>query len=242
MSHHPQIGNWRALGGALALSLLLHLMLLDRDAAEVAVRNPGSPIPLQVRLNRAPAIPPPSAERAAPDSGRAAVTSAAPPLADIARLAETPPHAVMAANAITMAARRHDDAPLAPPARADTLRAATPAPAAASAPESATDGEGLRQYRVSLAVAAGRHKAPVAALAGEYRGKLEVRLTVAADGLLQEARLERGSNDSRLDAAVIDMFANAARDTQLPASLRGQTLSIGLPMEFGGEQEVAVTE
>lgn len=236
MSHHPQIGNWRALGGALALSLLLHLMLLDGDAADVAVRKPGFPIPLQARLNRAPAIPPSSTERTAPDPGKATtVANAAPPLAGMTQLAETPPRAVAVEHAIALATRRHADAPLAPPALSDAIRAATPAPATAPAPDSTTDGEGLRQYRVSLAVAAGRYKAPVAALAGEYRGRLEVRLTVAADGLLQDARLERGSNDSQLDAAVIDMFANAARSTQLPASLQGRTLSIVLPMEFGGE-------
>lgn len=224
MTHHPPNGNWRALGGALALSLLLHLMLLDRDAADVAVRNPSAPIPLQARLNRAAAIPPPSPERTSPDSARTAVVSA------------TRQRAVTVEHPVALATRRNDDAPLAPPALADAIRATTPAPATAPVLDSATDGEGLRQYRVSLAVAAGRYKAPVAALAGEYRGRLEVRLTVAADGLLQDARLERGSNDSRLDAAVIDMFASAARGTQLPASLRGRTLSIVLPMEFGGEQ------
>ena len=42
MSNHPARGNWKPLGSALVLSLLLHLILLDHETADGGTPDPGT--------------------------------------------------------------------------------------------------------------------------------------------------------------------------------------------------------
>ena len=95
------------------------------------------------------------------------------------------------------------------------------------------DANGLREYRLSLAVATREHKFyPPQALVNGWSGTAEVGLTVSAIGASQPVRLLRSSGHDALDAAAVDMIAKAAQQTALPASLRGQTFTVPLPVVF----------
>lgn len=95
------------------------------------------------------------------------------------------------------------------------------------------DASGLRQYRLSLAVAARRFKLyPPQAMQNGWSGTAEVHLAVAANGVIQPAQLLRSSGFALLDAAAIEMVGNAAQQTAVPASLRGQSFSVPLPVVF----------
>ena len=69
------------------------------------------------------------------------------------------------------------------------------------------------------------------------RGAAEIRLAITATGLPHAPQLHRSSGNELLDAAAIDMIANAAQATSVPISLRGQPFSVILPVEFGSREE-----
>jgi len=95
------------------------------------------------------------------------------------------------------------------------------------------DANGLRQYRLGLAAAARRFKHyPLQAQESGWRGTAEVSVAIAANGLAQSPRLLRSSGHPLLDAAALDMIGNAAQQTAVPASLRGQAFSVPLPVVF----------
>ncbi|MFA7270007.1 MAG: energy transducer TonB [Sterolibacterium sp.] len=105
--------------------------------------------------------------------------------------------------------------------------------------EDGLDANGLRQYRVSLATAARRFKLyPPLALENGWSGTAEIVVANAANGVPQPVQLLRSSGYALLDAAALEMVGNAALHAAVPASLRGQTFSVLLPVVFdlNGEQ------
>lgn len=99
--------------------------------------------------------------------------------------------------------------------------------------EDGLDAQGLRQYRLSLAVASRRFKHyPRQALEQGWNGTAEVSVALAADGVPQAVRLLSSSGHDVLDAVALEMIGNAARNTAVPASLRGRPFSVPLPVEF----------
>src|ERR1035437_1858014 len=102
--------------------------------------------------------------------------------------------------------------------QANVMTAAIP-----SSPSATLDGDGLRQYRVSLAVAARRLKSyPAQSLAVGCQGSGEGRLAIAASGIVQPLQLLRGSGYALLDAAALDMLGSAVQSIEVPLSLRSQ--------------------
>lgn len=102
------------------------------------------------------------------------------------------------------------------------------------------DGEGLRRYRVSLAVAARQFRNyPAQAQANGWQGSVEIRLTIAADGSALPAQLLHGSGVDLLDAAALNMISGAARSTELPGVLRGKIFSMDMLFEFLPEEHSA---
>jgi len=98
------------------------------------------------------------------------------------------------------------------------------------------DVNGMRQYRLSLAAAARRHKVyPAQAVENGWSGTAEVAVAIAADGAPQPVQLLSSSGYAVLDAAALEMIASAALHTAVPDSLRGQRFSIPLPVVFEKE-------
>lgn len=166
------------------------------------------------------------------------------------------PQAALPAATLNASLRRHSEAQ--PPATATASLAqprgvpqptgsSTPQPVA-EAPSQATaevtvalpgtgeagvDPHGLRQYRLSLAIAARRFKLyPAQAREQAWSGTAEVMLAVAANGVTQPVQLLRTSGYPVLDAAALEMIDRAAPQVALPPSLRGRSFNVTLPVAF----------
>ena len=235
-----KIANWRAtkrtLGQALAISLALHAILLWQDISSL--------VSGQARMQAAPQAPAlnavlrtdvialpvaPSAEPIAPKS--LAADSQVSPIQSIRRRPESP-------NALTTASQSTAQ-PSIPTAASFATIAETEATTTPTLTDSTgLDANGLREYRVSLAVAARRFRSfPAEALAGGWTGTAEVRLDITPEGLPQPPQLQHPSGHEILDAAALDMIGSAAQSISVPTSLRGKSFSIQLPVEFGSRAE-----
>lgn len=125
----------------------------------------------------------------------------------------------------------------------ESISTASPAAATLPSNEDGLDANGLRQYRLSLAVASRRFKRyPRQALEQGWSGTAEVRVAVAATGVPQFAELLSSSGHAALDAAALDMINHAALHTVVPSSLRGRTFSVPLPVVFNIDSERSLNE
>lgn len=119
------------------------------------------------------------------------------------------------------------------PSGRETLSSAGSATVTPPSSEDGLDADGLRQYRLSLAVASRRFKHyPPQALELAWSGTAEVRIAIAASGVPQPVQLLSSSGHELLDAAALEMIGKAALHTTVPASLRGRTFSVPLPVVF----------
>ena len=109
------------------------------------------------------------------------------------------------------------------------------APAAVETPGAHTglSADDLRQYRVSLASAAGRFKRyPALAREQGWEGTVELAIRFHAAAMAPDVELVRSSGRDILDAQALDMLAQAARATNLPDALRGRDFAIPMPVKF----------
>jgi len=207
----------RAFNYALALSLLLHALLLFglpgfRDAKRPSIA-PGL---ITARLAPAQALP------AAPD--------VAPP----------PP---IAKPALRPAPRLEPAAPLAPgipasPAAPAESTPAASAPSAEAQPEAgpvapsaepAADAGSVDQYRLQLIGAAKRYKRyPRIAMDNNWEGAVVVRMVIGADGMLASASVRTGSGHEVLDSQALEMFKRAKPLVPIPSALRGKEFILEL--------------
>ena len=218
---------------ALAISLLLHGILLWQALATMS--GMGSRAPDDMPSARLHAIlrPTLAALPARPAEPRQASAPATP----VKWLALPQPVTQVTAPAPSQATPASAEGLT----RGDRVQPATtvepqviPAPTPLPADSAGLDANGLRQYRVSLAVAARRFRNfPPQALANGLSGIVEVRIAIAANGVPQPPQLERSSNHDALDAAALQMIASALQIAQLPDSLHGRSFSMRLPVEFG---------
>ncbi|HEX5803417.1 MAG TPA: TonB family protein [Azospira sp.] len=236
----------RILFGALAFSLLLHLLALSawdspRPLPPVAVQ---APLQAQVGV-RALVTPAPAAiEKSAPLSPNA--VDQAPPRPDRSR----PPSLPSASDEAKPAAARLAESPLpaSVPASAPTNVPASGAmPSPALAPPVAPAGGGdrvaaatvsadhLRQYRIDLGVGARRFRLyPAVARARGWEGVAEVSLSISA-AASPGLRLSRSSGHAVLDEQALRMLAQAVEATPLPEGLRGRSFELTLPIRFSLE-------
>ncbi len=216
-----QSGNlWKAL----AVSALVHGLLL---ASSWPHRPAADAIAAQLRATLRPkaAVALPSAPAAPQESaaGRhrlAAVTPAALP---------TPPPQLaepLLENSTAESGRRSNGA------HGEAMAAAAAATAAGVA-GATLDAEGLRGYRLALAVQARQFKRyPERALEAGWDGTSEVRVAVAAGGKAQTPELVRSSGHAVLDEAAIEMLRQAAARTPVPDALRNQAFAVSVPVTF----------
>ena len=131
-----------------------------------------------------------------------------------------------------------------PPAPAVAVSGAVDAPreqsgAQASAPALSRDGvnaDDLRQYRISLAIAARRFKRyPLLARERGWEGTAEIALSVSAHLPVPEVTVVRSSGHAALDRQAQEMMVQAAGAAVLPESLKGRDLRLLLPVQFSLE-------
>jgi protein TonB len=223
-----------------AWSILLHLLVLAALAPMLAPA--GLEIPpervLQGRLiaapvQQAPAVQPEVRREIPPVPQQVSAPSVQPH----PRAAETVPAATLAVSS----APTFEVAPASPALGggiADLRAEAVPANVAVvrERVEAGPDAAGLRQYRMSLAGEARRHKRfPEAARRTGLAGTVEVRIKVTAFD--REAELTRSSGHALLDKAALEMLRLAAARAPLPEALRGQQFTVLLPVVFEVEDD-----
>lgn len=95
------------------------------------------------------------------------------------------------------------------------------------------DADGVRRYRLSLAVEARRFKRyPPRAREENIAGTAEIRVSVAAGGIAQEVRLAQSSGHDMLDEAALDMVTKAVPRASVPEGLRDKAFVVSLPVVF----------
>lgn len=213
-------------GPALAISLLLHFLLLWPVADGPASVDVREVLHATLRAVDSPAPP---------------VLPQSPPAARPSPAARTPQPAKKPADPtptsfLAVPQRVADVIPSTGEAlpRSENLQgvAVSPAPSASPA-ASDSRGEGLREYRLALATQARRYKRyPRRAMEAGLGGTAEIRIAVAADGRATEVLLARSSGDDTLDAAALEMMRKAAPRTTVPESLRERSFAVNLPIVF----------
>lgn len=208
---------------ALAISFVLHILLLWPTLPQQAVERVAAPLSATLRTPERPVEPAMAVKREMPVRPH----SLPAPLPVLTRPEPAP--TVAAPTAVAVAA----EPAAAPPAVSPTpaggaLRPAAPTPA----PANGLDADGLRQFRLALAREARRFKRyPPRALEAGWSGTAEVRLTVAVDAAAG-AELIRTSGHDVLDEVAVDMLRRAASSAPMPASLRGRAFAVSLPVVF----------
>jgi protein TonB len=188
-------------------------------AAEVA--RPPEPPPPSPQAKPQPVTPVPVQTRPSPSAAKAEAAPVAPsapvtPSAPAAPSSPAPPQAA--------------PAPSAPAATAS----AAPSAADASARSSDADEAGSRdQYRLALIGAAKRYKRyPAQAMQNGWTGKVEIRLVIGANGMIQSAAVKTSTGYSLLDDTALDMIKKAKPLTQIPPALRGKEFTVDVPVIF----------
>ena len=205
------------LGPAVALSLLLHAVLLfglpdSRESKRIRV----APAPIVARLMEQQ--PAPAVVAASPPIPPAATQRPEPPL-DIAPQAPQPAP-IAAAEAPSGSAGEP----------ATGLSAKTePQPAASALAAEAPDAGTLAQYRLQLISAAQRYKHyPRVAMDNNWEGDVLVRMVIDASGMISSVNVKATSGHEVLDQQALEMFKRAKPLVPIPSALRGKELIIEL--------------
>lgn len=224
----------KPLGKALAISLALHAFLLLQENRPVkmtpatgrAFSHDDDAKPLVARLHK-------NAQQ---------IASRAPPATPAASAGQ----ATAATTTTAPLPENTRQTPRSPPSKTADTASATTEDAAngtmnvhAAPPVSVTgDSNGLRQYRIDLAVAARRFRNyPTATRSAGLGGVAGIRVAVDANGQSQGAELHSSSGNALLDAAALAMLEDAARTTAAPPTLRGQPFDVLIHVEFDPQAE-----
>ena len=73
---------------------------------------------------------------------------------------------------------------------------------------------------------------PAQAMEKGWQGRVEIRLTVGANGVLQTAVIKTSSGYQLLDDTALDMIRKARPLTPLPQGLRGREFVVDVPVIF----------
>lgn len=217
-----------SLVSALAVSLLLHLLLLW---PEPAFRHGGTHSrPLAATLRTA-----------ATDPGVILRTRNARTDPDHvpeapAKQRETPPRQSAApvidspVDSTAQMPRRSPAVSAVPDGRIAAAGMPEPAPAA---DETALDADGVREYRLALATQARRYRNAVPGLPDiAAAGRVEVRVAVTAGGVSPDVQLARSSGLERVDELALDLMRKAAPTAVVPQTLRQRAFAVNLLMEI----------
>ena len=65
-----------------------------------------------------------------------------------------------------------------------------------------------------------------------WQGRVEIRLVVGANGMIQSSLVKASSGYEILDNQALDMVMKAKPLTPIPAALRGREFSVDIPVIF----------
>lgn len=211
----------RRLLPALAVSLLIHFAFLCSPVTPLSLRFDAGRLPMQVVVSSAGRV---------SDSPRAELAGSA-----LRRDALQPPSVDGAAR---QGKRRRAALPDkgetegAPVARIPAVHA-TEAAVSPSADDEGISPQGLRDYRVALAISARRFKRyPAPARESGWEGMAEVAVIVSQWSPAAQVVLVRSSGRDALDKEAVSMLQQAAGQTNLPDTLRGRGFRVVLPVVF----------
>ena len=95
------------------------------------------------------------------------------------------------------------------------------------------DAEGVRRYRLALAVEAGRFKHyPARAQEANMTGTVEIRVVIATAGHSGKVELAKSSGYDLLDDAALEMVKKATQFASVPEPLRQRVFTVSLPVVF----------
>jgi protein TonB len=229
----------RRLRYAIAASLVLHLLALWPDRVRQLTRDAPSLLHATLRARPQATVESAPAPVPLPVKPPQAATAPAPVLAAPARKPDAP----------SLDSPAPAPVPQVPQAAVDSGTKSAPA-AAPSAPAAVSSGllteggasgeaaDGLRGYRLAVAVQARRFKRyPAQAMASGWAGTADVRVEVGSDGRPRPAAIARSSGHEVLDRAALTTIDAGALRARLPDSLRGKAFAVVLPVVFNLDEE-----
>jgi len=102
-------------------------------------------------------------------------------------------------------------------------------------PGASSDIASVAQYRIVLMSAARRFvRAPDAGAAQGAEGRVDVRLSVAADGTLARTEVARSSGNVALDELAVEILRSAKPHAPVPPALLARPFDVEVPVVFGG--------
>lgn len=237
----------RALIGCVLASLALHAALLfllpgmrEGSKATAPVQILSAVLsPRSAPLAPLPALPEPVApprpeprpetkQQARPDASRPLLTAPTPSPSAPAMAA--PPGVPVPAP---QAAVAPPPQPAVAPRPAEAQALAAPSAGAPREGSDSADAGTLAQYRIALIGAANRYRRyPAQAMEKGWRGKVEIRLSIGSNGLIQSAAIKTSSGYPILDDTALDMIRKAKPMTQIPQALRGREFVVDVPVIF----------
>ncbi len=165
----------------------------------------------------------------APAASRVAASQPAPQPAPAPAPAPSPP--VQTATAPPSAAQAPAGVPRAPEVQA--APASTAPPQSAPQPAESIDTGNVDRYRLALLGAANRYKRyPAIAMEKGWAGRVEVRITIGANGMTQSIAVKTSSGFEILDKTAVDMITKAKPLTPIPPALRGHKFAVDIPVIF----------
>jgi protein TonB len=183
-----------------------------------------------------PEPPRPRPEVKPPPEAPKQVISRATPEPSAPRVQETAPQQPAAPSTPTTAAAPPAPAipAAAPAAPAPQQQATAPASSGQAArPSENPDAGNLDQYRLALIGVARKYKRyPAQAMEKGWTGKVEVRLVIGSNGMIQSALVKTSSGYEILDNQALDMVKKAKPLTPIPAALRGKEFIVDIPVIF----------
>ena len=239
--------NTRALAACIVASLALHAAVLllfpglrEGRPAAVASKVLSARITPKSEFSERPEIkpeirpipPPPPPKMEAPRP----VLTAPTPAPAAPRVAEPPPQPVPTPPPV----QASPPAPVAPPPpaapAASPAAPAPPRPAEGPAPAAQTEGvdQGtLERFRMEILAATRRYRRyPAQAMEKGWQGKVEIRLTIGANGVTQSYAIKTSSGFQLLDETALDMVKKGRPLVQVPPSLRGREFVVDVPVIF----------
>lgn len=211
----------RPLLAPLLLSLSLHAVLLAVGPAVDAVPALAARRSIAARLVVTPSV---RVARVPVPVVADVVTAAAPKLADTGSKRPAARRGSLSADPLANQGKGRRG--VAAPQR-------SPAPASEAADEAPAVADALRQYRLTLAIAARRYQSyPELASRQALQGTASVAVDIGGVGGALGVVLLRSSGHPVLDAQAVEMIDQAARATAFPEVLKTRPRRIVMPVEF----------
>lgn len=75
-------------------------------------------------------------------------------------------------------------------------------------------------------------KYPPEAIGAKQQGRVEIAFTIARDGTISDARIEKSSGSAMLDDATLALVRHASPAPPLPDSYRGNAARVKFPIDY----------